>query len=81
MAGEMVEFASNGGTAEGYLATPENPNGKALVVIQEWWGLVAEIEGIADRYAEAGYYALVPDLYHGDKTEQPDEAAAADDGA
>lgn len=74
MAGEMVEFASNGGTAEGYLATPENPNGKALVVIQEWWGLVDEIKGIADRYAEAGYYALVPDHFHGDSTEQPDEA-------
>ena len=74
MAGEMVEFASNGGTAEGYLATPENPNGKALVVIQEWWGLVDEIKGIADRYAAAGYYALVPDHFHGDSTEQPDEA-------
>jgi carboxymethylenebutenolidase len=74
MAGEMVEFASNGGTAEGYLATPETPNGRALVVIQEWWGLVDEIKGIADRYAEAGYYALVPDHFHGDSTDQPDEA-------
>jgi carboxymethylenebutenolidase len=74
MAGEMVEFASNGGTAEGYLATPETPNGKALVVIQEWWGLVPEIKGIADRYAEAGFYALVPDHFHGDTTDQPDEA-------
>jgi len=74
MAGEMVEFVSNGGSAEGYLATPENPNGKALVVIQEWWGLVDEIKGIADRYADAGYYALVPDHFHGDSTEQPDEA-------
>jgi carboxymethylenebutenolidase len=74
MAGEMVEFASNGGTAEGYLATPENPNGKALVVIQEWWGLMDEIKAIADRYADAGYYALVPDHFHGDSTEQPDEA-------
>jgi carboxymethylenebutenolidase len=74
MAGEMVEFASNGGTAEGYLATPETPNGRALVVIQEWWGLVDEIKGIADRYAENGYYALVPDHFHGESTDQPDEA-------
>ena len=80
MAGEMVEFASNGGTAEGYLATPENPNGKALVVIQEWWGLVDEIKGIADRYAAAGYFALVPDHFHGDSTEAARRGSAADDG-
>ena len=74
MAGEMVEFASNGGTAQGYLATPEAPNGKALIVVQEWWGLQPEIKGIADRYAEAGYTALVPDLWRGEVTDQPDEA-------
>lgn len=74
MAGEMVEFASNGGTAKGYLATPEAPNGKALVVVQEWWGLQPEIKEIADRYAEAGYFAFVPDLYRGETTDQPDEA-------
>jgi carboxymethylenebutenolidase len=74
MAGEMVEFASNGDTADGYLAIPEQPNGRALVVIQEWWGLVDEIKAIADRYADAGYYALVPDHFHGDSTVQPDEA-------
>ncbi|MGH2958754.1 MAG: dienelactone hydrolase family protein [Solirubrobacterales bacterium] len=74
MAGEMVEFVSNGGTAEGYLATPADPNGRALVVIQEWWGLMDEIKAIADRYAAAGYYALVPDHFHGDSTESPDEA-------
>jgi carboxymethylenebutenolidase len=74
MAGEMVEFASNGGTAEGYLAVPDTPNGFALVVIQEWWGLVDEIKGIADRYASEGFYALVPDHFHGDSTEQPDKA-------
>lgn len=74
MAGKMVDFASNGGTAHGYLATPDNPNGRALVVIQEWWGLQPEIEGVADRYAEAGYFALAPDLYYGDKTEHPSEA-------
>lgn len=74
MAGEMVEFASNGGTAQGYLATPGSANGKALIVVQEWWGLQPEIKGIADRYAEAGYTALVPDLWRGEVTDQPDEA-------
>lgn len=72
--GEMVEFATDGGTSSGYLATPESPNGKALIVVQEWWGLQPEILQIADRYAEAGYHALVPDLWGGEVTDQPDEA-------
>lgn len=74
MASEMVEFASNGGTAQGYLAIPDAPNGRALIVVQEWWGLMDEIKAIADRYAAAGYFALVPDLYRGETTDQPDEA-------
>jgi dienelactone hydrolase len=32
--GERIEFASNGGTATGYLATPANGSGIPLVVIQ-----------------------------------------------
>jgi carboxymethylenebutenolidase len=72
--GEMVEFVSNGGTAQGYMATPDAPNGKALIVVQEWWGLQPEILQIADRYAAAGFHALVPDLWGGDTTDQPDEA-------
>lgn len=74
MASEMVEFTSGDGTANGYLAIPDSPNGKALIVVQEWWGLMDEIKAIADRYAAEGYYALVPDLYHGETTDQPDEA-------
>ena len=75
MAGEMVEFASNGGTAEGYLATPDNPNGKALVVIQEWWGLTSHIADVTNRLAAEGFVALAPDLYGGTTTHDSDEAA------
>jgi carboxymethylenebutenolidase len=45
-----------------------------VVVIQEWWGLVPHIEHLVDRFAEAGFVALAPDLYHGAKTDEPDEA-------
>ena len=31
--GEIIEFASNGGTASGYLAVPETGTGPPLVVI------------------------------------------------
>jgi carboxymethylenebutenolidase len=74
--GETIEFASNGATVEGYLASPENGGGPAVVIIQEWWGLVPHIEEVCDRFAAEGFFALAPDLYHGDKAsnEEPDEA-------
>ncbi|GAA1746268.1 dienelactone hydrolase family protein [Luedemannella helvata] len=72
--GDLVSYASNGGTSEGYLAEPTAPNGRAVIVIQEWWGLVGHITSVADRFAAAGFVALAPDLYHGVKTSEPDEA-------
>ena len=72
--GEMVTFASNGGTAEGYLALPESGSGPGVIVVQEWWGLVGHIKAVADRFAAAGFVALAPDMYHGVATDEPDEA-------
>ncbi len=74
MAGEMVEFESNGGTAQGYLSKPEDGKGPGVIVLQEWWGLVPHIKDVADRFAREGFVALAPDLYHGETTTSPDEA-------
>ncbi|HUW04497.1 MAG TPA: dienelactone hydrolase family protein [Acidimicrobiales bacterium] len=62
----MVEFASNGNTARGYVATPPSGSGPGVVVVQEWWGLDPGIKKMADRLAENGFVALAPDLYHGE---------------
>ncbi|HEX6570227.1 MAG TPA: dienelactone hydrolase family protein [Acidimicrobiales bacterium] len=72
--GEMVEFPSNGSTAQGYLAVPEGGRGLPLVVIQEWWGLVPHIKDVCDRFAAEGFVSLAPDLFHGETTREPDEA-------
>jgi carboxymethylenebutenolidase len=69
--GERVTFRSNGGTADGYLA---DGGGPGVIVIQEWWGLVPHITDIADRFADAGFTALAPDLYHGESAAEPDGA-------
>jgi len=61
-----VEFASNGGTAGGYLALPAAGRGPGVVVLQEWWGLDPALKIMTDRLAEAGFVALAPDLYHGE---------------
>jgi carboxymethylenebutenolidase len=73
--GENVDFASNGGKANGYLAIPESGTGPGVIVIQEWWGLVAHIKDVCDRFAAEGFVALAPDLYHGKTTRSPDEAS------
>ncbi len=62
----IVEFASNGSTASGYLARPPGGSGPGVLVIQEWWGLSDDLRAVADRLAAAGFTALVPDLYHGE---------------
>lgn len=73
--GKIVEFPSNGHTCQGYLATPPNGgNGPAVVVIQEWWGLVDHIKDVVDRFASEGFVAIAPDLFHGKTTKSPDDA-------
>jgi carboxymethylenebutenolidase len=64
--GENVSFASNGHTAEGYLALPAGGSGPGVLVLQEWWGLNPQIKRVADDFASQGFVALVPDLYHGE---------------
>ena len=74
--GTMVSFKRpDGKDVPGYLAEPANAAGApAVVVIQEWWGLNDQIRGVADRLAQAGYLALVPDLYRGKLTVEAEEA-------
>ena len=74
--GTTVSFKRpDGKTLSGYLAEPAHSAGaSAIVVIQEWWGVNAQIRGVADRLATAGYLALVPDLYRGKATVEAEEA-------
>lgn len=75
--GEMIQFnRPDGKTCPGYLATPKpGSSAPGFVVIQEWWGLNDQIRKTADRLAEAGYRALVPDLYRGKVATAVDEAS------
>ncbi len=79
---KMVTFnRPDGKSVNGYLAEPAaGGNAAAMVVIQEWWGLDAEIKGVADKLAKAGYRALVPDLYRGKVALEANEAKHLMDG-
>ncbi len=74
--GTTVSFTRpDGKTVPAYLAEPERAAGApAIVVVQEWWGINDQIRGVADRLANAGYLALVPDLYRGKATVEAEEA-------
>ncbi|MCW3815404.1 dienelactone hydrolase family protein [Micromonospora sp. DR5-3] len=72
--GEMVSFTGNGGTSEGYLAIPSGGAASpAVIVIQDWWGLVPHVRAVVDRFAEAGFVALAPDFRHGGPASKPSE--------
>ena len=70
--GEKIEFEINGAVGSGYLALPASSSGPAVIVIQEWWGLVGHITDVVDRFAAAGFIAFAPDLYHGQAASEPD---------
>ena len=73
---QMIEFARpDGKSCPAYLSLPEKLDGAlGVVVIQEWWGLNEQIKSVADRLAQAGYRALVPDLFRGKLTQEAGEA-------
>ena len=71
---QRIQFQRpDGVSVDGYLAQAARPLG-AIVVIQEWWGLNDQIRGVAERFAQAGFTALVPDLYRGKSTVEEEEA-------
>lgn len=69
-----VEIPAGQPGLTGYLALPVGDRGPGVLIIQEWWGVVPHIRSVADRLAEAGFVALAPDLYRGERTTEPDEA-------
>jgi carboxymethylenebutenolidase len=72
--GSLITFDVNGQSGQGYLSLPKSGSGQAIIVIQEWWGLVGHIKDVVDRLADAGFVAFAPDLYHGQAAAEPDTA-------
>jgi hypothetical protein len=55
-------------TADGsmrlYAAYPEQPAKRAIVVLQEAFGVNEHIQDVTRRFAERGFLAVAPDLFH-----------------
>ena len=72
---ETLSFDTANGPSSAHVAIPDTPNGKAVIVIQEWWGLNDHIKDIANRYAGEGFIAVAPDLYRGRVAKDSKEAS------
>ena len=71
--GAMTQFDS----VSGHLAKPPGSGlWPAVIVIQEWWGLDDQTKRVADRFANEGYLAFAPDLYHGELAKLGDHQTA-----
>ena len=71
---EILSFETTNGATSAYVANPDSRSEKAVVVIQEWWGLNDHIKDIANRYADEGFIAIAPDLYRGKVAANSEEA-------
>jgi carboxymethylenebutenolidase len=63
-----------GENVDAVLSIPETGSGPAVIVVQEWWGLVPHIQEVVARLAGEGFVALALDHYRGAETTEPDEA-------
>ncbi len=77
---QRVTIPTTNGEISGVLVLPSGEGRvPGVVVLQEWWGVNAQLESIAQRWADAGFAAIIPDLYHGKVIPigKADEAGAA----
>jgi carboxymethylenebutenolidase len=60
---DHITIEGQGGTFSVYIARPKTAPAPAVVVLQELFGVNADIRKHCDELAEQGYLALAPDLY------------------
>src|SRR5579862_9998401 len=63
-AGWITLTVSDDTDMRAYVARPENWNGRGLTVLQEAFGVNAHIREVTERFAEEGYLAVSPELFH-----------------
>src|SRR5690606_29339632 len=59
--------------AHAYLVAPEQ-GGPGVLVLHAWWGLNPFYKSLCDRFAEAGFVALAPDMFGGQVATTIEEA-------
>jgi carboxymethylenebutenolidase len=60
---DHINVKGQGGTFSAYIARPKTSPASAVVVLQELFGVNADIREHCNELAEQGYLAVAPDLY------------------
>src|SRR5580700_6469316 len=60
---DHINVKGQGGTFSAFIARPRTSPASAVVVLQELFGVNADIRKHCDELAEQGYLAVAPDLY------------------
>ena len=71
---DSLSFDTANGATTAYVAIPDSDTSKAVLVIQEWWGVNDHVKDIANRWAAEGFIAIAPDLYRGKIATNADDA-------
>ncbi|WP_018658443.1 dienelactone hydrolase family protein [Actinomadura flavalba] len=61
---DWITVETGDGPMRVYAARPASPADRAVVVLQEAFGVNEHIQDIARRFAARGFLALAPDLFH-----------------
>ncbi|MFG2592347.1 dienelactone hydrolase family protein [Streptomyces sp. NPDC048438] len=61
---DWITLSTGDGPMRVYIARPEQPADRAVIVLQEAFGVNDHIQDITRRYAARGFLALAPDLFH-----------------
>jgi carboxymethylenebutenolidase len=61
------KLVSGGRTVDAYAAAPResDPTTPGVVVVQQAWGVDAQLRDVVRRFAKEGYVAIAPDLFSG----------------
>jgi carboxymethylenebutenolidase len=58
-----ISATDGSGALGAYVAKPKSGSGPAIIVIQEIFGVNADVRSKCDAWAEKGYVAIAPDLF------------------
>lgn len=61
---EWISIDTTDGPMRVYVARPAEPSRRAVVVLQEAFGVNEHIQDVTRRFAAQGYVAMAPDLFH-----------------
>lgn len=74
--GRVSIVADDGSVIPAYWSHPDLGSVfPAICIVHDWWGITTTERRLAHLFAQLGYYVMMPDLFHGASTTDPQQAA------